>query len=81
MDSQVTPGAVKLWESSRQSREVSRQSNDGYDNNAQLTNSLEYTSGGTPMASEQLGFAYDGGWNMTGRAVNGTPTTLATSRT
>ena len=45
----------------------------GFDDDAQLTNSLGYTSGGTPVASEQLGFGYDGGWNMTGRAVNGSP--------
>ncbi|HEY5909953.1 MAG TPA: RHS repeat-associated core domain-containing protein [Verrucomicrobiae bacterium] len=45
----------------------------GYDDDAQLTSSLGYTSGGSPIASEQLGFGYDGGWNMTSRSVNGTP--------
>ncbi|HEY5912717.1 MAG TPA: RHS repeat-associated core domain-containing protein [Verrucomicrobiae bacterium] len=46
----------------------------GYDDDAQLTNSLGYTSGGSPIANEQLGFVYDPGWNMTNRSVNGTPT-------
>ncbi|HEY5911152.1 MAG TPA: RHS repeat-associated core domain-containing protein [Verrucomicrobiae bacterium] len=44
-----------------------------YDDDAQLNSSLGYTSGGTPVASEQLGFGYGGGWNMTSRSVNGTP--------
>ncbi|HEY5909954.1 MAG TPA: RHS repeat-associated core domain-containing protein [Verrucomicrobiae bacterium] len=46
----------------------------GFDDDAQLTNSLGYLQNGTPIAAEQLGFAYDQGWNMTGRAVNGAPT-------
>jgi len=45
----------------------------GYDDDAQLTSSLGYTSGGSPVASEQLGFGYDFGWNMTNRSVNGSP--------
>ena len=46
-----------------------------YDNDAQLTNSLGYTPGGTPMAGQQLAFVYDAGWNMTNRSVNGTAAT------
>jgi YD repeat-containing protein len=30
--------------------------------------------GGSPIANEQLGYGYDGGWNMTQRTVNGSPT-------
>ena len=46
-----------------------------YDNDAQLSSSLGYTSGGSPVAAEQLTFVYDPGWNMTNRSVNGAPTT------
>jgi RHS repeat-associated protein len=42
-----------------------------YDDDGQLATSLGYTSGGTPVSSEQLGFGYDPGWNMTNRSVNG----------
>jgi RHS repeat-associated protein len=48
--------------------------NFGYDNLGQVTNALGYTSGGSPIAAEQLGYAYDAGWNMTQRSANGVPT-------
>jgi RHS repeat-associated protein len=48
--------------------------NFGYDNLGQLTSALGYLSGGSPIANEQLGYGYDGGWNMTQRTVNGSPT-------
>jgi RHS repeat-associated protein len=47
----------------------------GYDDDAQLFSSLGYTSGGGAISAEQLGFVYDGGWNMTQRSVNSSPTT------
>ena len=49
----------------------------GYDNDGQLSSSLGYTSGGTPIAAEQLGFGYDAGWNMSSRSVNGSGTTYS----
>jgi RHS repeat-associated protein len=48
--------------------------NFGYDNLGQLTSALGYLSGGSPITNEQLGYGYDGGWNMTQRTVNGSPT-------
>ncbi len=45
-----------------------------YYDDAQLTSLMRYTEGGTPIAAEQLGFGYDGGWNLNYRSVNGTPT-------
>jgi RHS repeat-associated protein len=47
----------------------------GLDDDGQLTSSLGYTSGGTPVTSQQLGFGYDAGWNMASRSVNGSPAT------
>ena len=49
----------------------------GYDDDGQLTSSLGYTSGGSPIAAEQLGFGYDAGWNMSSRSVNGAGTTYS----
>ena len=49
----------------------------GYDDDGQLTSSLGYTSGGSPIAAEQLGFGYDAGWNMSSRSVNGSGTTYS----
>jgi hypothetical protein len=46
-----------------------------YDPLGQLTNAPGYTSGGTPIANEQLRYTYDGGWNITARTENGSPTT------
>jgi len=46
-----------------------------YDNNAQLGSALGYTSGGNPIANEQLAYTHDAGWNLTQRTVNGSPTT------
>jgi RHS repeat-associated protein len=48
--------------------------NFGYDPLGQLTNAPGYTSGGTPIANEQLRYTYDGGWNMTARTENGVGT-------
>jgi YD repeat-containing protein len=36
----------------------------GYDDDSQLTSSLGYDSGGSPIAAQQLGYTYDAGWNV-----------------
>lgn len=48
--------------------------NFGYDHLGQTTSALGYSNGGNPLPAEQLGFTYDGSWNLTQRSVNGTPT-------
>jgi RHS repeat-associated protein len=59
---------------SKQTRQDNSYINYGYDNDAQLVTALGYTSGGSPISAEQLGYTYDGGWNMTERSVNGSLT-------
>ena len=58
---------------SQQTRQDASYVNYGYDNDAQLLSALGYTSGGTPIANETLGFTYDASWNLTQRTENGTP--------
>jgi hypothetical protein len=53
---------------------VNHWTNPNSDDDAQLNSSLGYTSEGSPVTSEQLGFLYDPAWNMTQRSVNGAPT-------
>jgi len=59
---------------SQQTRQDVSYVNYGYDNDAQLQSALGYTSGGTPITNETLGFTYDASWNLTPRTRDGTPT-------
>jgi RHS repeat-associated protein len=45
-----------------------------YDSGGQLESALGYSYNGTPIASEQLGYRYDSGWNLYQRTNNGAVT-------
>jgi hypothetical protein len=41
------------------------------DSLGQLTNAPAFTATGTPIAAEQISYAYDTGWNLNTRTING----------
>lgn len=59
----------------KQTRTDASYVNYGYDNYGQLQTALGYTSGGTPITSEQFGYAYDAAWNLLRLTNNGSVTT------
>ena len=46
-----------------------------YDNIGQLQSAKGYTTNGTAITTEQMGYKYDAAWNLSGRTNNGTVTT------
>ena len=55
----------------KQTRTDASYVNYGYDNYGQVQTALGYTSGGTPITSEQYGYAYAAAWNLLRLTNNG----------
>ena len=61
---------------SKQTRTDLSSVNYTYDDLGELRSALGYTSGGTPITTEQKGYAYDAAWNLNYRTNNGAVTTF-----